>query len=187
MERQRGTKIIQKIIQIISLDLIFILIPVLYYYRKNKSIKKSFNELGIKRIEKKELLKKSCALIIGLMAITFFIGIASSLLGANDLNKVNETVVQIITVSPLLMLYYLVVRVFSEEIFFRGLLVKKTGVFFSSLIFGLAHFMYGSVIEVIGAFFAGLFLAYFYQKNNNLLPNVIGHMAFNAIGLILVM
>jgi len=116
----------------------------------------------------------------------FFISIIASLIQFNDLNKVNETVKTIIEVSPFLMVYYLVVRVFAEEVFFRGFLVKKIGIFGSSVIFGLAHFAYGSVIEVIGAFAAGLFLAYYFKKNDNLIPVILGHMAFNAIGLILV-
>ncbi len=186
MERQRGTKIIQKIIQITLLDLILIGVPLIYFYTKNHSIKKSFQELGIKKINRKNLIIKSIKLTATLIAIAFIISIISFFFGVNDLNKVTETVKQISIISPILLLYYMTIRVFSEEIFFRGFLVKKTGVLFSSLIFGLAHFMYGSLIEVIGAFAAGLFLAYFFQKNNNLIPNIIGHMAYNTITLFLV-
>jgi len=172
--------------QIISLDLILILFPLIYYYFKNHSIKKSFEELGIKKIDKKELTKNSIQILAGLIAIMFAISIASSLIQVNDLDKVNETVKTIVEVSPFLMLYYLVVRVFAEEIFFRGFLVTKIGIFGSSIIFGLAHFMYGSIIEIIGAFIAGLFLAYYFKKTNNLIPVILGHMAFNAVSLILV-
>ncbi|MBU2100154.1 CPBP family intramembrane metalloprotease [Candidatus Micrarchaeota archaeon] len=186
MEQKRGTKIIEKIIQIVFLDLLLVFLPLIYFYRKNHSIKDSFKELGIKKIQIKELIKKSVNLIGILLAIAFLISIASTLIGVNDLNKVNEAVQAISTTSPALLFYYLTIRVFSEEIFFRGFLVKKTGVLFSSLIFGLAHLLYGSIIEIIGAFIAGLFLAYFYQKNNNLLPNIIGHMMYNAITLALV-
>jgi len=186
MERKRGTKIIEKIFSIALLDLILVFLPLLYFYRKNRSVKESFKELGIKKINKKELIKKSVSLTAGLIAIVFLVSITSFFLGVNDLDKVSETVKAITFVSPFLLIYYMTVRVFSEEIFFRGFLVKKTGILISSALFGLAHFMYGSVIEVLGAFLAGLFLAYFYQKNNNLLPNIIGHMAYNAISLMMV-
>ncbi|MFH1663918.1 MAG: CPBP family intramembrane glutamic endopeptidase [archaeon] len=187
MERKRGKKIIEKILQVTALDLILVFIPLLYYYRKNKSVKKSFSELGIKRIEKKQLAKKSAEILGGLIAIVFIISLASSFFNVNDLGKVTETVKAITFTSPLLLLYYMTVRVTAEEIFFRGFLVSKTGIWVSSIAFGLAHFMYGSVIEVFGAFIAGLFLAYFFQKNNNLVPNIIGHMAYNAVSLLMVM
>ncbi len=186
MERQRGAKIIQRIFAVISLDLIFILIPLAYFYLKNNSIKESFKELGIKKINKKELTKNLIQVLLGLIAIMFLISITATLINFNDLDKVDKAVKTIVEISPGLMIYYLIVRVFSEEIFFRGFLVKKTGVFFSSLVFGSAHFLYGSIIEVIGAFIAGLFLAYSYQKQGNLIPVILGHMAFNAVGLILV-
>lgn len=199
MERKRGTKIIQKIFSIILLDLISIL-PLVYYYRKNGSLKKSFKKLGIKKIDKKELTKSSVSILIGLIAIMFLISFIASVINFNDLEKVDETVKKIAEESPFLMIYYLVFRVFTEELFFRGFLInfsenflfrffkiKNTGIFISSILFGLAHFAYGSLIEVFGAFIAGLFLAYSFKQRNNLVPVILGHMAFNAVGLILVL
>jgi len=185
METKRGTKIIQKIFSIIFLDLI-LLLPLFYYYGKHKQAGKALSDIGIKRIDKKELTIKSLQLIAILFLIALSVSVFTSLLGLNDLQKVTETVKQIGQISPVVFLYYLTVRVLTEEIFFRGFLVKKTGIFFSAVLFGLAHFMYGSVTEVFGAFAAGLFLAYYYKKNNNLLPNIIGHMAYNAIVFLLV-
>lgn len=180
METKRGTKIIQ----IILLDLIFFL-PLIYYYYKKKSVKQSLAEIGIKKIDKTELIKKSVFLIGALIAISLLVSISSSFLGANDLEKVAETIEKISVKTPLILFYFLTIRVISEEIFFRGFLVKKIGVFFSSVIFALAHFAYGSIIEIFGAFIAGLFLAYYYKKNNNLIPNIIGHIAYNAVILVI--
>ncbi len=180
METKRGTKIIQ----IILLDLIFIL-PLIYYCYNNKSVKKSLAEIGIKKINRKELIKKSVLIIAGLIAISLLVSVSSSLFGINDLTKVAETVKKISIKTPLLLFYFLTIRVISEEIFFRGFLVKKMGIFFSSVIFALAHFAYGSTTEIIGAFIAGLFLAYYFKKNNNLIPNIIGHMAYNAVILVM--
>ncbi len=185
METKRGTKIIQKILSIIFLDLI-LLLPLIYYYGKHKRAGKALAEIGIKRIDSKELTIKSLQLIAILLLIALSVSFFTSLLGLNDLEKVTEVIEQIGRTSPIIFLYYLTVRVVTEEIFFRGFLVKKTGVFFSAVLFGLAHFMYGSITEVFGAFVAGLFLACYYKKNNNLLPNIIGHMAYNAVVFLLV-
>jgi hypothetical protein len=184
MERKRGTKIIQ-VIQIILVDSV-LLSPLIYSCIKKKRLKEALKQMKIERMDRIQLTKKSIKLVLILMAIAFLVSVASSMGGVNDLEKVSETVKELNAVNPFLLLYYLTVRVTSEEIFFRGFLTRKTGVLVSSVAFGLAHFMYGSVIQVFGAFIAGIFLAHYFKENNNLLPNILGHMAYNAIGLILV-
>ncbi|MDD3177981.1 MAG: CPBP family intramembrane metalloprotease [Candidatus ainarchaeum sp.] len=94
----------------------------------------------------------------------------------NDLHLVGDIIISF----PIFYIIYLfVIRVFLEEWFFRAFLTKKTGIVISSLIFGFAHFSYGSIFEIIGAFLLGLLLSYNYKKNKNIFPNYIAHLLYN--------
>ncbi len=77
--------------------------------------------------------------------------------------------------------YFLTVRVFAEEVFFRGFLAKHAGALVSSVLFALAHFAYGSVVEVAGAFALGLVLAAAFGQNKNLVPNILAHFFYNLV------
>jgi uncharacterized protein len=76
--------------------------------------------------------------------------------------------------------------VFLEEWFFRGFLVSKTNVYISSFLFAIAHFGYGSYVEVVGAFILGLVLAFYYKKINNLWPLYISHLLYNSMVILLI-
>ena len=73
-----------------------------------------------------------------------------------------------------------------EEVIFRGVILKgflKTfhpakAIIFSSLIFGVIHFM---PLQVISAFFAGLVLGYIYYKTRSLWLPIIIHVINNVI------
>lgn len=77
-----------------------------------------------------------------------------------------------------------IVSGFSEEFFFRGVLLKEAGIIISSLIFGILHTSYkrcregwflGVWISLIGAFFAFLYI-----KTSNLAVPITAH-AFNNL------
>lgn len=82
-----------------------------------------------------------------------------------------------------MIVYLLVVRVFLEEWFFRGFLVKKTGVLFSSILFSIAHIGYGSYVELFGAFILGLVLAIYFKRIQNLWPLVAAHLLYNLFAI----
>ncbi len=90
------------------------------------------------------------------------------------------------TLSPFLLIYLLVVRVFLEEWFFRGFLVSKMGVLFSAALFGIAHYGYGSIVEVTGAFILGIVLAYYFKRLKNLYPLYAAHFLYNSIVILIV-
>ena len=77
-----------------------------------------------------------------------------------------------------------------EEIVFRGLIytrLKKgmptvVAAVLAALVFGLMH---GTIIWVIYAFVTGLVMIWIFEKYQSLAANIIFHLAFNAMGLIL--
>jgi len=161
------------------IDAFLILFPIAYFsFKKGTSIKEALKKLGLKKLKAKKLAKETLLLLAKLLLLFLALNVFFTLVNFNDLSKVYETVKEI---SLPFMIYLLVVRVTAEEIFFRGLLVQKIGVLYSTALFAVAHALYGSVIEVIGAFVLGLVLATTFNKTKELLPNILGHMAYNAI------
>lgn len=162
----------------ILLDLFLFLFPIyfIYFFNRNIKLKDIFKQLGLKKIKLKELFKKSIILYSSIFLLSVLLSILFFIIGISDLHLVSD-VISSIPIYYILYLFF--IRVFLEEWFFRGFLVKKTGVWISSIIFGLAHFSYGSYIEVFGAFVLGLLLAYSYKKNKNLLPNYVAHLLYN--------
>lgn len=82
-----------------------------------------------------------------------------------------------------------VVPAFSEEFFFRGVILsqlRKFGdvfaIFASALLFGLIH---GNFTQIPFAFIVGLVLGYVTVKTNSMLPGMLIHFANNSFSVIL--
>jgi len=91
----------------------------------------------------------------------------------------------------------------AEEALFRGYFFKKisessadrgkkpgfaalaAGAAFSSLIFAMLHYSYGSVAEIAVAFFVGLALCAVTYKSGSLLPAILAHSTFNFLSILL--
>jgi membrane protease YdiL (CAAX protease family) len=112
--------------------------------------------------------------------VLFCLGAAAILLGFNDQQKVQQKIDSL----PILVLAFAVAGApITEELFFRGFLTGRAGVVLSSVVFGLMHFAYGSVVEVLGAFMIGLVLAMSFKLTKSITPCIIAHMAYNAISI----
>lgn len=150
-----------------------------------------WKDLGFRFDWKKDIVgalfllgKLFLALLVVAFALSFF--------SLNDLELVGRQIEKI----PLwMMFYFLTVRVFTEEVFFRAFLIRfsnkifkiseKVAAFGSSLIFGLAHYSYGSKAEVIGAFVLGLVLSFDYLKSRSIIRNFLAHFLYNVMIFIL--
>jgi len=160
------------------LDIFFFLIPFYFVFLFDRitNLRQVFNSLGLKKIEIKLLIKHTLVIFVLLFTLSYIISFFSVLFNVSDLDVVGEVLLKF----PLsIVIYLFVVRVFLEEWFFRGFLTPRIGVIFSSLIFAIGHIAYGSIIQFLGAFVLGVFLARCYQKNKNLWPNVIAHSIYN--------
>ena len=80
-----------------------------------------------------------------------------------------------------------------EEIFFRGFLLTKlnsitgphTAVFYSAVIFGLAHLSYGKLYPAIMSTILGIILGYALIKSKNLFSVIIAHLLFNLSSVVI--
>ena len=84
------------------------------------------------------------------------------------------------------LLVVLSVASFIEEIFFRGYLQRKTNLLFASFVFGYFHIIYGSLSEVVGAFFLGLVLGMAYQRTKNLFAPILSHFLYNIVVILMI-
>lgn len=160
------------------LDVFLFLIPFYFVFLFDRvtNIKLAFYTLGLKPIKFKELLKNTITIFLLLFFLSYLLSFFSVLFNVSDLELVGK---EILSFPFSVIIYLFVIRVFLEEWFFRGFLVPRIGIIFSSLIFALGHLSYGSVIQVLGAFVLGVFLANTYTKTNNLWPNVFAHALYN--------
>jgi membrane protease YdiL (CAAX protease family) len=87
----------------------------------------------------------------------------------------------------------------AEELFFRGLLFRSIrdragfwpGAVLSSVLFGLSHYVAApwqdAVLLQTIMVFTGLGLCAIYERRGNLVANIAAHMAFNTIGIVLIL
>jgi uncharacterized protein len=92
--------------------------------------------------------------------------------------------------NPFLLVYTALTAGVTEELIFRGYLLPRLNLLLrspflaiisSSLIFGLAHFRYGTIMNVVGPFFIGLGLAFYYWKYRSIKIAVIFHVLWDLM------
>jgi hypothetical protein len=93
----------------------------------------------------------------------------------------------------------IVVAPITEEFFFRGMLFRSVrdrwgfwaGALSSSLLFGLAHYVASpwrdALLLQAVMVFTGLGLCWIYERRGTIVANIGAHMAFNTIGLLLIL
>ena len=81
-------------------------------------------------------------------------------------------------------LYTCVIAPITEEIFFRGMLLKvfskanqRFAIFSTAVFFGLAH---GNIPQFLLAFMLGVFLAHITMKHSSIIPSIIVHIFINT-------
>ncbi len=122
----------------------------------------------------------SVAGFIAMFALLVIVGIASMAFGFDDQYKIYEKIGDL----PwyMLMLAVLLAPI-CEELFFRGLLVPRFGVVISAIVFGLLHFTYGSILEVVGVMAIGLVLGMVFKKSKSITPCIVVHLLYNLLSI----
>jgi hypothetical protein len=174
----------REIVMFFVIDAALLLVPLFIWHKRMRqklskaSLINAFKALGIRWRDTGEIIKNAVILFLTLLIASVFLTTLFHYLGIDDSALVMK---RITGLTPVILIYLILVRSSVEEIFFRGFLVNEIGVLFSSVLFSLAHIGYGSVSEVIGSFVLGLILAWNFKKNKNLIPNIIAHVFYNLI------
>jgi membrane protease YdiL (CAAX protease family) len=154
---------------------------------RGESLRRSFSNLGIRG---NGFWKNA---ILGVATTVFVIGplilteaaIVISWLHLEEAGKVP----MIVSGLPLyILIFSFTISPVAEEIFFRGFLLEKLpmGIILSTLLFTFAHYSYGSLVEFLAAFTAGLIFAIICRRSKSLIPSIFAHAAFNFINVALV-
>lgn len=84
--------------------------------------------------------------------------------------------------------YACIVAPITEELFYRGMLLKlfskanqRFGIIITAIFFGLGH---GNIAQFALGFIAGIFLAHITQKHNSIIPSILCHMTINTFSTI---
>jgi membrane protease YdiL (CAAX protease family) len=118
--------------------------------------------------------------LIAIFALLLVLGGASIIFNFNDQNKISEKVGSL----PWYVLAFAVLLApFTEELFFRALLVPRFGVVVSAILFGISHISYGSISEVLGVLGVGLILGVIFRKSKSITPCIIVHLVYNLISI----
>lgn len=120
------------------------------------------------------------AIFIQLLLIGVGIDFISSWLNVNDTQNV-ATAIEGLNQNPIQGILSLALGAVGEELFFRGIIQTITGPFVSSLLFGLFHAGYDSLIQILGSFLAGLVLARARMVNGSIYPGIGGHLLYNLV------
>lgn len=89
-----------------------------------------------------------------------------------------------------LRLFTVLTAAVTEEILFRGYLIPRLQLFFknaylpaiiSSVIFGFAHFRYGTIVNIVAPIYIGLIFSFYYHKFRNLKVLIIVHFIIDFI------
>ena len=132
------------------------------------------------------------SILLILAGIVIAIGILSKIetyYGWNNSDKL-KSMLRLLWKNKPLLLFTTVSAGIIEELLFRGyliprlqLLLKKTwlAVFVSSMLFGLAHYSYGNLSQIINPFVIGLIFAWHYQKYRNIKVLILCHFLIDFI------
>ncbi|HVU54487.1 MAG TPA: CPBP family intramembrane glutamic endopeptidase [Puia sp.] len=134
------------------------------------------------------------ALFFIIMISVNFINFFVSPLTHDESSKVLDRIVDFLRAHKFLLSYTALTAGVTEELIFRGYLQPRLevllknpywAIFISSLIFGLAHFGYGTVKNVLDPFLIGLALAIYYQRYRNIKVAILFHFLWDMAGLFL--
>ena len=147
--------------------------------------KKTFGEaLSLLFITKERLLWNAvvgcCMAIFLIYPIVLLEVLAFRLIGITDITNVGN----LILAAPWwVAVFSFTIAPVAEEIFFRGFLVPRAGIVIPALLFSLAHYTYGSVVEFAGAFTIGLLFGVLLLRTKSIVSVIAAHAMFNLVSI----
>lgn len=144
--------------------------------------------------EKKYPISQFIRLIVRLMLILLAILFCASLLikltGTFVESKMIKELIIIFKNNSWLLVFTCLTAGITEELIFRGFLMprlelllknKNLAIALSSILFGVLHFGYGTIYQIIGPICMGLALAIHYYKYNSIIIVIICHFLWDLL------
>jgi membrane protease YdiL (CAAX protease family) len=104
-------------------------------------------------------------------------------------SEVLEKTVRFCRAHPFVLFYSVITAGVTEELFFRGYLLPRLellvrnrvlAIAISSILFGLGHFRYGTIMNVVGPMVIGLVSAVYYDRFRNIKVIIVFHMLWDT-------
>lgn len=134
--------------------------------------------------------------VLAIMLVLFAgAGLLAAVAHYLKLNAHSKAINIILNFSVPLKLLAVITAAVTEEIIMRGYVMPRLQVFFksgfwpiaiSTIVFGLGHIGYGTVMNVLGPVLIGLIFAIYYHKYRNLKVLIICHFIIDFISIVLV-
>jgi membrane protease YdiL (CAAX protease family) len=137
----------------------------------------------------KSVVKLMLSLFLTMLVVYFIFKIADSNI---DSKKINE-VMKLFKNNIFLILFTSITAGVTEELIFRGYLIPRleillkntpVAILTSSILFGLIHYSYGTLIQIIGPIFIGLLFAVHYKKYKNIKILIMCHFLWDLLVLL---
>ena len=162
------------------------------FFLWENNLKKTLSSIGFPGSLKNTIIFTFLGLVL-LFFILLLVGLVATLGSFNDQEKISDKVTNL---PFAILLFAIFIAPICEELFFRALLVPKAdsfffklvkiphlGVFASSLLFGISHISYGSVVEILGVLAIGILLAAFFKASKSITPCILIHMIYNGLSI----
>lgn len=137
----------------------------------------------------KSVAKTMSVLLFVIIVVSLFF----KLMGATIESQKMDEIMKYFKNNIPLILFTSITAGITEELFFRGYLIPRLeivlkntylAIVLSSIIFGLIHYSYGTLIQIVGPFFIGLVLAIHYQKYRNIKIVILCHFLWDVLVLL---
>lgn len=137
----------------------------------------------------KSVVKMMLSLFLVMLVVYFIFKIADSNI---DSKKINE-IMKLFKNNIFLILFTSITAGVTEELIFRGYLIPRleillkntpAAILISSILFGLIHYSYGTLIQIIGPIFIGLVFALHYKKYKNIKILIMCHFLWDLLVLL---
>jgi membrane protease YdiL (CAAX protease family) len=137
----------------------------------------------------KSVAKTMSVLLFVIIVVSLFF----KLIGATIESQKIDEIMKYFKNNISLILFTSITAGITEELFFRGYLIPRLeivlkntylAIVLSSIIFGLIHYSYGTLIQIVGPFFIGLVLAFHYQKYRNIKIVILCHFLWDLLVLL---
>jgi len=121
--------------------------------------------------------------VAGLAFVFIALLILEAVFSAFELSDQEKIVEKVSTLPWYILIFAIIAAPVSEELFFRAFLVPRIGITVSSIAFGLVHFAYGSMVEIVGAIIIGVILAVVFKSSRSITPCLAIHIIYNLISI----